>query len=140
MSLFGIRFYVHHYVHFDARLLAGIESSLANLRKGQIKIMATLDELVAESAANKAAIADLKPAVEAIPGAIDALEAAVTAAIKDAPISAENQAKIDEAMDNLRGTSAEIADATAKLNAAAADAADGKDEAATAGASTGTTP
>ncbi len=128
-------FDIHIYHYFpggpaEESKLADILRGIHHLTKGQANIMATLDELVAQTAATKDAVVALKTSTDKIPAAVDALEAAVTAAIANAPISAANQAKIDAAFENLNNVATDVTDSAAKLDAAAADAADGVDEAA----------
>lgn len=123
---------LHHYFHSDgAPDHARIVDLIRTILKGQQRIMATLDELLQQAKDTRQAITDLGVSVDAIPPAIDALEAAVTAAIEAGGISDENQAKIDEAFETLRTGADDLAAKKAKLDAAAADAADGVDEAAT---------
>lgn len=93
--------------------------------------MHTLDELLQQARDTRTAITALGTSVDAIPPAIDALEAAVTAAIAAGGISPENQAKIDDAFETLRGGVDELTTAKERLDTAAADAADGTDEGAT---------
>jgi hypothetical protein len=105
---------LHVYFHNvpDASLLG----ALAQLKTQGALQMATTQELVALANATAAEVAKFGPAV-------DALEAAVTAALAKIPtIPADAQADIDAAFATLQG-------AVSGAQAAVADAADGVDEA-----------
>ncbi len=72
------------------------------------------------------AVSEIKDALPAVAGAIDALEAKITAIANSGGMSAEDRAAIAQATDDLRA-------AAASLGAAVSDANDGIDEAAQAG-------
>jgi hypothetical protein len=94
---------------------ASVMGALTQLKVQQEKHMATTQELVALANAAAAEIAKFGPAV-------DALEAAVTAALAKIPtIPADAQADIDAAVASLQG-------AVTSAQTALADAADGVDE------------
>lgn len=78
--------------------------------------MSSLDNLVV-------ALETLKTKMAVVGGAVNDLEAKVTAALKQSGISAEDQAKIDQAF-------ATVQELTGVASTIAADAADGVDEAA----------
>ena len=79
-------------------------------------IMEKIEELVA-------VVADVKAKVEAFGPAVDAFEARITAILKDSGLSAEDKAKIETAVADLKAVAV-----SAKV--ATDDAADGVDEAA----------
>jgi hypothetical protein len=105
---------LHVYFHNVPDL--GLAGALANLQQQGAAQMATTQELVALANATAAEVAKFGPAV-------DALEAAVTAALAKIPtIPPQAQADIDAAFAALQG-------AVTGAQAAVADAADGVDEA-----------
>lgn len=74
-----------------------------------------LDEILTQGGLIMATVDDLVGVVQEVVAAVNTLEAKVTEALKGERISAETQAKLDQALADLRG--------------AVADAADGVDEA-----------
>lgn len=122
------------YVHFDVPALLGIDASLQRifqqLTHMEKAIMTSTSELAQAAADNKQAVADLGVAVDAIPPAVNALEAKITAALASVTISPADQANIDQAFNDLRAATAAAQTAKGTVDAAAADAADGVDEAA----------
>ena len=108
---------IHIHLH-DGQdgVLHRLDQIVTLINKTGVTIMASTTELLALSKTAAEVISKFGPAV-------DALEAAVTAALAKLPsIPAEAQAEIDEAFLNIQGI-------VAGGNAALADAADGVDEA-----------
>lgn len=109
---------VHHFLHFDAGQLSGIESSLSLIKKGLTIIMTTTTEI------RDAALA-VKAKVDAFQPAVDAAEARITALIKQlGTLTPAQQAELDEAFGVLNA-------AASGADTAVTDLTDGVDEAET---------
>lgn len=121
-----IRIEVHHYLHFDAGQLAGIESSLAQLlangKATDMKIDEALDAIKQVGEDQSTATQTLLTAITDVAAAVNELEETVKGLENLTPAQ---EAALTAALDKFRTNTQGVTDAAAAAAAAAADARDG---------------